>query len=236
MAGIHPLERGAQHPHRPALGLQAAAVGGRIDALRQATHHRPARLRECLSEGTGHGLSMAGGAPGAHHRHRLPHPEARPQPALPLPKQLQGRPFQLVQCLRQARIPQQQAPLPLQLPPLLGLDGIADRLWPQPLPIGLEALLFAGLQLGGSRQGMGQLWGAGAPGHGQAAEHALQPLQAAPADARAFRPDQPPQPCFFTGPALLLLLRASARDPVLRPPGGDARRRKRHPQQLSHLR
>jgi hypothetical protein len=93
--GVHPLQRGAQHPHRSAIPLQAAPMDRPIDPLRQSTHHRPAGPGQSSSNRMGHRLAMERGVPGPDHGNGPAPLQEGPERSLALPIKGQGRPLEL---------------------------------------------------------------------------------------------------------------------------------------------
>ena len=137
MAGIDPLNRGAEHGHRPTAAGQTAPVSRPIYSLRQAADHRPTGLSQGGPDRLRHGQAMGGGPAGTHYRNCLPRSQGRPEPAAAPPAQAQGWPCQGQQCLRETAIAgHQQGALPSQsqagqgqgiIPPIgaEGLQGFA---------------------------------------------------------------------------------------------------------------
>ena len=105
MPGIGAIERGTEHCHRGATRRQTTLMGGAINSLRQAAHHRPAGSRQRRADATGHQQAMAGRPARADHRHGQATGQGRPQTATPSPVQRRGRTIEGLHRLGPAPIP-----------------------------------------------------------------------------------------------------------------------------------
>ena len=189
MAGIDPLEGRAKHRYRRTALGQAALVDGPINALCQATHHRPARPGQGGAQGPGHGQAVAGRAPGADHGYGSALAQGSPKLALALPMELQGRPGQTGEGTGPGRIARQQAPMLAPDRQALAWVALTEGISPPTLAVGPHLLQQAAAEASLLGQGIVR----GLPGQIKAAKGRLQAGQPLPADARAANPEQPPE-------------------------------------------
>ena len=132
---------------------------------------------------------MARGSPGPHHGHGSALAQGRPELALALPMELQGRPRQAGEGPWPSWIAREQAPMPTAAGQPINDCWLNEGIGPPTLAVGPHLLQKATAKP--RPLGQGVVWGL--PGVIQAAKGRLQASQPLPTDAGAANPKEPPK-------------------------------------------
>lgn len=185
MAGINPLQRRTKHRHGPPPLAETTAMASGVDAIGEATDHRPARLSQGTPQSLCHGQAMAGRPTGTDHSHRLPAGEPGPERATTAPVESQRRAVEIEQLGRCRWIARQENTSPA--------GDLARPGLKRPLPPAQskrsELRTPVGTQTAQNRETLER----SRPGQLKTAEMQLERPHTRPAQPRTVGPQHPPQ-------------------------------------------